>query len=1106
MERSIFHVVVMLSLLLHGVRGDVCEKTWIMYGEDMCFKYFDDGIVQAETKKHCSSVGARQLTALTTKLKDFLILHMDEGGNSSYWCDALANKIDSSPLPRTSTLPPHLISTSPKTSTLPSHLTSTSPKTVSSTTKKDETCYYLKDKALHEGNCNIPRGYICEKDSIVPPATCPEGTKKIGTNCFWTTSNTMNKTEAAAACASQDGWLANVDTRRKQIYAISTVALKRKNLWIGGTRQGAKIKWGNGKILDPEQGKEFVPVKNEGGDCVILGINEAAESGTSWIFQDCSRTAYGLCEKAGILTHITMSSTTSTPLTTPAPSCPGYVTNDREKDGICYWETTHETPRFDWDGARKYCQSYGGDLASYKNAAEEELSLGGAKGHGGGLWMGLRRDPDSHAFRWSDGTSLTYTNWAPGQPKLRGNLKLCVAHTGPNSTWEALYCGGHRWFVCKIPKATIPQSPLKPTEPPIPECRREKSSPLITWRYYDGYCYVLYQTRGLSWDTAKSFCKDNGAFLASLHSLDEIDFLLQLSPDYKPEKNFWLGLRTKGLHSSYRWDDGTPLDFVNWEDDDPYDDKSNIDTCVTFDRLTGSWKKLHCNQLEYVMCKAQNGTYHTFSTPAPTPSLPGYCPDEWYTFGNKCYKLFGARHKTTWSEASRKCTQIGAELVSIHSRKENDFLELLVLIPLSDTWIGMYSTIGGRLFHWTDNSSMDYTNWDIFEPSFQNKEEECVHLVFNVREDTLGKWNDHRCSMRFPFICQIPKDPMLTKPGKDPFFCANPKGWIKLGSSCYQIFNDSDNRLTWLQAQSYCLSLRSNLASIKNIGVSTHLRNNLMRSTELFWIGMRDTTAHTYRWIGSSPLVSYTNWLMDQPKQVSPFHNCVAVDADGKWMVRSCDESHPFICEESNEAPTVAPPEPDLVCPNTTKKWIDFGGRFCYDFETKEQVSWYRAAHNCFTLGGYLASIHSQQEMEAILHRIKDSSLPLHIGFGQKEDGSFGWIDGTAVDYVNWAPGEPNAGTEMCVEMHTDIGTWNDVNCESKRGFVCSARKVPRQVSTTDALSDKREDLENRINAGGIAGIIICVLVVLTIAAVAFYYLCPSTRMRVWRQSATSQL
>ena len=64
------------------------------------------------------------------------------------------------------------------------------------------------------------------------------------------------------------------------------------------------------------------------------------------------------------------------------------------------------------------------------------------------------------------------------------------------------------------------------------------------------------------------------------------------------------------------------------------------------------------------------------------------------------------------------------------------------------------------------------------------------------------------------------------------------------------------------------------------------------------------------------------------------------------------------------------------------------------------------------------------------------------------------WHDGTPVDYVYWAPGEPtyewNGEHENCVEMWSN-GYWNDIDCLYDQAYVCKKDKskfLPHKVKT----------------------------------------------------------
>jgi hypothetical protein len=88
-------------------------------------------------------------------------------------------------------------------------------------------------------------------------------------------------------------------------------------------------------------------------------------------------------------------------------------------------------------------------------------------------------------------------------------------------------------------------------------------------------------------------------------------------------------------------------------------------------------------------------------------------------------------------------------------------------------------------------------------------------------------------------------------------------------------------------------------------------------------------------------------------------------------------------------------------------------------------------------LGGELMVIHSQElnDIGEVLFNMSGAANGMAIGLYQdlnapdfvEPDGGWIWTDGSAVDYTNWYPGEPNdgGGTEHFAELWTG-GTWND--------------------------------------------------------------------------------
>ena len=94
--------------------------------------------------------------------------------------------------------------------------------------------------------------------------------------------------------------------------------------------------------------------------------------------------------------------------------------------------------------------------------------------------------------------------------------------------------------------------------------------------------------------------------------------------------------------------------------------------------------------------------------------------------------------------------------------------------------------------------------------------------------------------------------------------------------------------------------------------------------------------------------------------------------------------------------------------------------------------NWEGAKTYCESLGGYLATITSQEENDAVFEYMKDQGYDsAYFGYTDEEtEGIWKWVNGENSDYTNWNPGEPNA--ENSKEDYAMFyykypkGTWND--------------------------------------------------------------------------------
>ena len=67
-------------------------------------------------------------------------------------------------------------------------------------------------------------------------------------------------------------------------------------------------------------------------------------------------------------------------------------------------------------------------------------------------WIGGRRDPANRVnWKWSDGTSWGYTNWASGGLNDAGGVEDCARMFENNDLgqWNDRVCSNKRTFVCK---------------------------------------------------------------------------------------------------------------------------------------------------------------------------------------------------------------------------------------------------------------------------------------------------------------------------------------------------------------------------------------------------------------------------------------------------------------------------------------------------------------------------------------------------------------------------------------------------------------------------------------------------------------------------------
>ncbi|XP_055007211.1 galactose-specific lectin nattectin-like [Boleophthalmus pectinirostris] len=90
---------------------------------------------------------------------------------------------------------------------------------------------------------------------------------------------------------------------------------------------------------------------------------------------------------------------------------------------------------------------------------------------------------------------------------------------------------------------------------------------------------------------------------------------------------------------------------------------------------------------------------------------PG-CADGWSKFGSRCFKFFNV--KKTWTDAEKSCHEHCANLPSIHSLEEHNFIVNLIKTASGGdtrTWLGGSDAVQEGSWLWSDGTRWDYSRW-----------------------------------------------------------------------------------------------------------------------------------------------------------------------------------------------------------------------------------------------------------------------------------------------------------------------------------------------------------------------------------------------------------
>ncbi|CAJ0933808.1 unnamed protein product, partial [Mesorhabditis belari] len=221
----------------------------------------------------------------------------------------------------------------------------------------------------------------------------------------------------------------------------------------------------------------------------------------------------------------------------------------------------YATPQY-YLQADRQCRSVGGMVSKIQNSFENAYlsAMNVQDFNSQPPYIGVERNSNG-AWVYADGSPITYSNWAPGEPK--NGTALCAILDPKTAKWNTSDCNVGRPFFCTV---------------------NENGGPCPNhWAYlpYTDSCYYLQDftySNGVNWTSytsseAESKCQQMGAHLASVHSDTEMNFLYSLTISNIQNLAFpitnhclyggaWIGYYGTGVVGNGNWTDGSRVDYV----------------------------------------------------------------------------------------------------------------------------------------------------------------------------------------------------------------------------------------------------------------------------------------------------------------------------------------------------------------------------------------------------------------------------------------------------------------------------------------------------------------------------------------------------------------
>nr|KAG5696177.1 hypothetical protein BaRGS_021662 [Batillaria attramentaria] len=354
--------------------------------------------------------------------------------------------------------------------------------------------------------------------------------------------------------------------------------------------------------------------------------------------------------------------------------------NDHNDRGCCY-EFVFDHLR-EWPSAERECEARHGHLVTIPDAATNQFLLDTMKElqrYDSLVSIGLSDlDQEGH-WTWVDGSTSSYTNWAPGQPGVVGSAENCAAMDSKNGKWIDYFCRSVLFFpntnkfICEYPD-------------PLDDCPANLHRDQYLRAFGDS-CYEFVLDHKREWPTAEYECEHRHGHLVIIRDEATNEFLFNtLNSSFHFQGMVFIGLTDRRVEGQWL------ADYFNWAHGQPGFGAA-LENCAAMDPTTGKWHDYYCEDLLFI--NNDNAFICEYLAAVSIDDFPADLQRDQYlrVFGDCCYE-FVVDHSRVWPTAERECEAHHGHLAIIRDAATNQFLQttLKEVMPFAD-----FDTRSGRM-------------------------------------------------------------------------------------------------------------------------------------------------------------------------------------------------------------------------------------------------------------------------------------------------------------------------------------------------------------------------------------------------------------------------